>query len=68
MMGLYSDFTPKHARKYANLAPVMTDALADYIREVRNQSFPSEDESFTLSPEVLAELAGDPNVAAQAEL
>ena len=67
MMGLYTDFTPKHARKYANLAADMTDAVADYIQDVRRQSFPSEDESFTLSPEVLAELTGDPEIAIQSK-
>ena len=59
MMGLYTDFTPKHARKYAHLAELMNGAVSDYIDDVRSQSFPSEDESFTLSPEVLAELTGD---------
>ena len=67
MMGLYSDFTPKHARKYANLAADMSGAVADYIRDVRAQSFPSEDESFTLAPEVLAELTSEANIAAQSE-
>ena len=68
MMGLYTDFTPKHARKYAHLAEVINDAVAEYIRDVRAQAFPSEDESFTLSPEVLAELTGDAAVAARGEL
>ena len=58
MMGLYTDFTPKHARKYAHLAEVINVAVADYIQDVRAHAFPSEDESFTLSPEVLAELTG----------
>lgn len=67
MMGLYTDFTPKHARKYAHLAELMNGAVSEYIEDVRNRSFPSEDESFTLSPEVLAELTGDPNIAAQSK-
>ena len=67
MMGLYSDFTPKHARKYANLADEMTGAVADYIDDVRAQSFPSEDESFTLSAEVLAALTSDSNITAQSK-
>ena len=67
MMGLYTDFTPKHARKYAHLAELMNGAVSEYIEDVRNRSFPSEDESFTLSPEVLAELTGDPNIATQSE-
>ena len=65
MMGLYTDFTPKHARKYAHIAEVMSGAVSEYIQDVRAQSFPSEDESFTLSPEVLAELTGDPKFATQ---
>ena len=67
MMGLYTDFTPKHARKYAHLADLMNSAVSEYIEDVRSQAFPSEDESFTLSPEVLAELTGDPNVAVRNE-
>lgn len=65
MMGLYTDFTPKHARKYAHIAEVMSGAMSEYIQDVRAQSFPSEDESFTLSQEVLAELTGEPEFAAQ---
>ena len=65
MMGLYTDFTPKHARKYAHLAELMNNAVSDYIQDVRAQSFPSEDESFTLSQEVLAELRGEPEFATQ---
>lgn len=67
MMGLYTDFTPKHARKYAHIAEVMGGAVAEYIQDVRAQSFPSEDESFTLSQEVLAELTGDQDVATHFE-
>ena len=67
MMGLYTDFTPKHARKYAHLAEVMGTAVAEYIEDVRAQAFPSEDESFTLSPEVLAELTGSAGIVSQSE-
>ena len=67
MMGLYSDFTPKHARKYAHLAELMGGAVAEYIQDVRAHSFPSEDESFSLASDVLAELTGDPKIAAQSE-
>ena len=45
----------------------MSGAVAEYIQDVRAQSFPSEDESFTLSPEVLAELTGDQKLATQSE-
>ena len=67
MMGLYTDFTPKHARKYANLAQDMQSAVADYVADVRSKSFPSEDESFTLSPQVLAELTGNAGIIPQGD-
>lgn len=67
MMGLYADFTPKHSRKYAHLAELINGAVLDYIQDVRARSFPSEDESFTLSTEVLAELTGTPEFAPQSE-
>ena len=64
---MYTDFTPKHARKYANLAQDMQSAVADYVADVRSKSFPSEDESFTLSPQVLAELTGNAGIFPQGD-
>ncbi len=57
MMGLFTDFVPKHAKHYAEMAQVFQEALAAYVREVREESFPTEKESFTMDESVLAELA-----------
>ncbi len=48
ILGKFSDFTPKFARKYANLNTEIDKAVKQYINDVENGSFPSDDEMFTL--------------------
>ena len=57
MLGLFTDFVPKHARQYAQLADVMTEALTAYAQEVRDGSFPSTKESFKMDETLLDGLA-----------
>ena len=45
-LGLISDFTPKHAKRYAELATTIKEATARYMDEVRHGTFPSAKESF----------------------
>ena len=56
MLGLYADFVPKHARQYTRLADVMSDAFARYIADVKDGSFPSQEESFGMDEGILEEL------------
>ena len=58
LLGLFSDFAPKHAKKYANLAEVITEAVSDYVGDVQTQAFPTDEQSFSMKPEVLQELTG----------
>ena len=44
MLGKFSDYTPKFVRKYANLRDIITKAVQNYCEDVRNGSFPKEDE------------------------
>lgn len=46
ILGLFTDFTPKHARRYANLDQEIEKALTTYTEDVRTGKFPSEAESF----------------------
>ena len=57
MMGLYQDFVPKHARQYAQLGQTIIEATQGYIRDVENEQFPDDSESFRLSDSVLEELS-----------
>lgn len=56
MLGLFTDFVPKHTKQYANLAQIIQSAFTRYAEEVREGSFPTEKESFTMDPATLAEL------------
>lgn len=46
MLGLNVDFHPRFVRTYASLAEEMEKAVKQYIKDVRDQSFPSKDESY----------------------
>jgi len=45
-LGLSTDFNPRFVRRYAELEDTITDAIGDYVTDVRSRSFPSEDESY----------------------
>jgi len=56
MLGLFTDFVPKHAKQYARLADAMSKAIAGYKDEVEKGSFPTEAQSFPMDESILAEL------------
>ena len=57
MLGLFTEFVPKHAKQYAKLGESMQEALARYAREVGEGTFPTQKESFTMDESILEELA-----------
>ncbi len=56
MLGLFTDFVPRHARRYANLAQAIREAFSQYVDDVLDGSFPTAAESFTLDESILDEL------------
>jgi 3-methyl-2-oxobutanoate hydroxymethyltransferase len=46
MLGLFTRFRPRFARRYAELARTITAAVEQYGKDVRAGTFPSEDESY----------------------
>ncbi|NLG79160.1 MAG: 3-methyl-2-oxobutanoate hydroxymethyltransferase [Firmicutes bacterium] len=48
MLGLVEAFTPKFVKKYANLAEIITAAIAEYIRDVRELKFPEEKHTYKM--------------------
>jgi len=54
LLGLFSDFVPRHAGRYANLGPTIVEALKAYAADVRNGAFPTEKESFVKKPATAA--------------
>ncbi len=57
ILGLYTDFVPKHAKQYAKLAEEIKAAVADYIAEVKSVSFPTVKQSYTMDESILEKLA-----------
>ena len=43
MLGMFSDFTPKFVKRYANIGEVMKEAFQNYIKEVQDGVFPAEE-------------------------
>ncbi|MBM3155655.1 MAG: 3-methyl-2-oxobutanoate hydroxymethyltransferase [Chloroflexi bacterium] len=56
LLGLYTDFVPKHAKQYARLFEIIKKATADYIAEVKAGTFPTEKQSYPMDESILAEL------------
>lgn len=46
MLGINKGFSPRFLRRYADLHTVMTDAVAGYIRDVKECDFPNEKEQY----------------------
>ena len=46
MLGMTKGFNPRFLRRYADLNTVMTDAIGNYVRDVKTSDFPSEAESY----------------------
>jgi len=56
ILGSFTDFAPKHAKKYANIADIMSNAIREYYQEVTAGSFPTDEQSFFMDESALAEL------------
>lgn len=56
MLGMYSDFTPKFVKKFANVGQVMAQAFSDYIKETKEGTFPTVEQSFKIDEEIIEKL------------
>jgi 3-methyl-2-oxobutanoate hydroxymethyltransferase len=56
ILGLFTDFVPKHAKQYAKLANTIRAAITEYDREVKAGSFPAEEQSFSMDESILDRL------------
>lgn len=46
MLGLNKDFSPRFLRRYADLHTTMTNAVANYMKDVKSGDFPNENEQY----------------------
>lgn len=46
ILGLFTDFVPKHTKRYANLSDDIRKAMKSYVGEVIEKKFPDDEHSF----------------------
>ncbi|SFE39210.1 3-methyl-2-oxobutanoate hydroxymethyltransferase [Thermoflexibacter ruber] len=46
MLGINQEFKPRFLRRYADLHTVMSEAISNYVKDVKAQDFPNESESY----------------------
>ena len=46
MLGINTEFQPRFLRKYANLHEIITNAITQYVSDVKKGDFPNEKESY----------------------
>lgn len=46
MLGITQDFKPRFLRRYADLSKVVTEAVRNYISDIKDKSFPNKEESY----------------------
>jgi 3-methyl-2-oxobutanoate hydroxymethyltransferase len=56
LLGLFTDFVPKHSRQYAKLAGLMAEGITGYANDVKIGAFPTAQQSFTMDASIMEAL------------
>lgn len=56
ILGKFGDFCPKFVRRYANLQDEIFNVATTYIKDVKEENFPSQKESFNLAEDEQSKL------------
>ena len=56
MLGMFSDFTPKFVKRYANVGEIMKEAFRGYIEEVESGAFPAKENEYAVDDSVIEKL------------
>ena len=59
ILGLYTDFVPKHAKQYARLAGEIKTAGSSYVSEVKSRSFPTAEQSYAMDESLITVIASE---------
>jgi len=51
LLGVFTDFKPKFTKRFAKLTEVAVTGIRQYIKEVKEGSFPDDDHSYTVKEE-----------------
>jgi 3-methyl-2-oxobutanoate hydroxymethyltransferase len=58
LLGLFERYTPKFVKKYANLSPLILEAIQNFKNEVIQGKFPATEHSFTIKESELKKING----------
>ena len=56
ILGSHTGYIPKHAKQYAKVADIMSNAISEYNNDVIGGKFPTEANSFPIDESVLTGL------------
>lgn len=56
MLTMFSDFTPKFVKPFANVGEAMTAGFKAYIEEVQNGTFPAKEHTFKMDESIIDKL------------
>lgn len=56
MLGMFSDFTPKFVKRFADVGEIIKNAVSEYCNEVNSGEFPTVENEYAISDEVLEKL------------
>ena len=56
MLALFSDFMPKFVKHFANAGEVMKQGFTDYIKEVKEGTFPAAEHTFKIADDIINKL------------
>jgi 3-methyl-2-oxobutanoate hydroxymethyltransferase len=56
MLGLFTDFVPRHTRQYAKLAGAMKNAISEYMSDVKSGAFPTAEHTSKMDEALLKDL------------
>ncbi len=59
ILGIYTDFVPRHAKQFVKLADAMREGVKGYVAEVMDGSFPAPEHGSGMEEEVLRALLKD---------
>jgi 3-methyl-2-oxobutanoate hydroxymethyltransferase len=56
ILGSFTDYVPKHTKRYTTIADITAKAVAEYHAEVKSGAFPTAAQSFPMDESILANL------------
>lgn len=56
LLGMFSDFTPKFVKRYAEVGEVMKNAFRQYFEEIQSGAFPAKEHEYSIDDDIIEKL------------